>query len=71
MLVLSRLPEEEIIIGGPGWPDQLILKILDIKNGRVRIGFLNASGVPIHRAEVYLEIHGHLPEGSSHGRNTK
>ena len=50
MLVLSRKPNESIIIGEP--PNQIVVKILEIRGDRVRIGIAAPQNVPVDRAEV-------------------
>lgn len=51
MLVLTRMTSEEIRIG-----HDVIVRILDIKGDRVRIGIEAPSEIPVHRQEVYAEI---------------
>ena len=51
MLVLTRATDEEIRIG-----DDIIVRVLDVKGDRVRIGIEAPPAVPVHRQEVYLEI---------------
>ena len=51
MLVLTRMTSEEIRIG-----DEIVVRVLDIKGDRVRIGIEAPSEIPVHRQEVYLEI---------------
>ena len=51
MLVLTRTCDEEIRIG-----DEIVVRVLDVKGDRVRIGIKAPSEVPVHRQEVYLEI---------------
>ncbi|MEM7263277.1 MAG: carbon storage regulator CsrA [Planctomycetota bacterium] len=51
MLVLTRSAQEEIRIG-----DDIVIRVLDVKGDRVRIGIAAPSEVPVHRQEVYLEI---------------
>ena len=51
MLVLTRSKNEEIRIG-----DDVIIRVLDVKGDRVRIGVQAPPEVPVHRQEVYLEI---------------
>lgn len=46
MLVLSRLVNEEVIIGG------VRMKIIDMGHGRVRLGFTGPRDVLICRGEV-------------------
>lgn len=49
MLVLTRRPGEEIMIG-----DGIRLTILAVKGGRVRLGLLAPPDVPILRVELAL-----------------
>lgn len=46
MLVLSRLVNEEVVIGG------VRLKVIGLENGRVRLGFTGPRDVLICRGEV-------------------
>lgn len=46
MLVLSRLVNDEVVIGG------VRLKVIGIENGRVRLGFTGPRDVLICRGEV-------------------
>ena len=57
MLVLSRRNRESVVVGGAGGVDrQLVITVLEIKYGRVRLGFDADDGVPIHRMEVWERI---------------
>ncbi len=47
MLVLSRKPGEEIIIG-----DSIRLTILEIRGKQIRIGLTAPTGVRIYRSEL-------------------
>jgi carbon storage regulator len=51
MLVLSRKTGQEVRIGA-----DIQVKVLEIKRGRVRLGFSGPVDVPIHRDEVYQRI---------------
>ena len=51
MLVLTRTPTQEIRIG-----HDIIVRVLDVKGERVRIGIDAPNEVSVHRQEVYLEI---------------
>ena len=51
MLVLTRKPEESIILGS-----DIEIKILGIEDGKVKLGIEAPKNVEIHRKEVYLEI---------------
>jgi len=52
MLVLSRRTDETIHIG-----DDVVLTVIQIKDGKVRIGIAAPRDVPVHRGEVYDAIH--------------
>lgn len=47
MLVLSRIPGQEIVIGG-----QMIIKVIEIRGNRVRLGINAPKEVPVNRREV-------------------
>lgn len=51
MLVLSRRASEGIIIG-----NNIKIKILDIEDGKVKIGIEAPKDVEIYREEIYLAI---------------
>lgn len=53
MLVLSRQRDEIIKIG-----DDIEIMVIDIRDGKVRLGITAPRSVPVHRLEVYQEIHG-------------
>jgi carbon storage regulator len=57
MLVLSRKLEESIVVGGcDGVPPMLKVTVLEIRGGRVRLGFEVHGAVPVHRLEVWERI---------------
>lgn len=51
MLVLSRKENEQIVIG-----ENIVVKIINVKNGRVRLGIEAPRHLPVHRQEVYDAI---------------
>ncbi len=51
MLILSRQQTQSIIID-----DKITITIVDIKDGRVRIGIDAPKDIAIHRKEVYDQI---------------
>lgn len=68
MLVLSRKAEESVVVGGAGGFDRVLkVTVLDIKGGRVRLGFEVDPDVPVHRSEVWERIHGN-GDGNGKGR---
>jgi carbon storage regulator len=51
MLILSRKTDEVVMIG-----DEIRLVIVDIRDGRVRLGIDAPPEVPVHRLEIYEAI---------------
>ncbi len=51
MLVLSRKPNESIIIGS-----DIEIKVLEIKNGIVKLGVAAPKKVAVHRKEIFEDI---------------
>ncbi len=47
MLVLSRKPGEQVIIG-----QQIVVTVLAVRGSRVKLGFLGPEEVPIERKEI-------------------
>lgn len=57
MLVLSRKPQESVVVGKADDAGGLLkVTVLEIKQGRVRLGFEVASDVLVHRWEVWERI---------------
>jgi carbon storage regulator CsrA len=57
MLVLSRRCQEAVVVGGTdGFVHILKITVLDIRGGRVRLGFDVHGAVPVHRAEIWERI---------------
>lgn len=52
MLVLSRKTEQTIMIG-----DDIEVKVVEIRRGKVRLGITAPRNVSVHRREVYDSIH--------------
>jgi len=50
MLVLSRHKDEEVIIG------EIVVKVVDIRGDKVRLGIEAPQEIPVHRREVYDAI---------------
>ena len=48
MLVLQRKPTQSIMIG-----DDIKIVVIDVTNGKVKLGIQAPSSVPVHRQEVY------------------
>ena len=57
MLVLTRKSQETVVVGGSdGFQAILKVTVLDVKGGKVRLGFEVAADVPVHRLEVWERI---------------
>jgi carbon storage regulator CsrA len=69
MLFLSRKCQESVVVGAAdGIQRWLTVTVLEIKGGRVRLGFDCAADVPVHRSEIWERIRanggpGHPMEG--------
>ena len=64
MLVLTRKTLEAVVIGDPNRLERMLkVTVLDIKGGRVRLGFEVAADTPVHRSEIWDRIQqGLLPK---------
>ena len=51
MLVLTRKENENIMIG-----DDIVVKVLDVRENQVKIGIVAPRSVAVHRQEVYDAI---------------
>lgn len=51
MLVLSRLPDESIVIG-----ETIEVFVVSVRGEKVRLGIRAPQNVPVHRREVYERI---------------
>lgn len=51
MLVLSRKKDESLMIG-----DDIVIKVIEIDEGRVKIGIEAPKSVEINRKEIYDKI---------------
>jgi carbon storage regulator len=57
MLILTRKLQESVVVGGSDRFERLLkVTVLDIKNGKVRLGFDADANVPVHRLEVWERI---------------
>lgn len=56
MLVLSRELNESIVIGQG--PERIVITVVECRNGKVRLGIAAPRDVPVHREEIYEQIHG-------------
>ncbi len=60
VLVLSRRPNESIMIGG-----DIVLTVLEVRGDQVRIGIEAPRSVDVHREEVYREIRDAVDEAAA------
>ena len=51
MLVLSRKPDQQIMIG-----NDIVVTVLEIRGDRVRLGITAPANTLVHRQEVWLRI---------------
>jgi carbon storage regulator CsrA len=57
MLVVTRKSMESVVIGGShGLARLLKVTVLDVRAGRVRLGFEVDADIPVHRLEVWERI---------------
>jgi carbon storage regulator CsrA len=57
MLILSRKPQESVVVGGSGSFERLVkVTVIEIRGGSVRLGFEADNTVPVHRWEVWERI---------------
>lgn len=63
MLILSRKSQETVVVGGSANFEHILkVTVLEIKGGKVRLGFDVAADVPVHRLEVWERLRGCGPE---------
>ncbi len=61
MLVLTRRSREAVVVGARnGFESLLTVTVLEIRGGKVKLGFEADSSLPIHREEVWKR---NLPAG--------
>jgi len=57
MLILSRKCRESVVVGGSSEFEKLLkVTVLEIREGKVTLGFEVDENVPVHRAEVWRRI---------------
>lgn len=65
MLVLSRRNQESVVVGGTGGVEgKMLVTVLEIRGGKVRLGFEVDADVPVHRLEVWERIRLNPASGS-------
>ncbi len=57
MLILTRKPDQSIVIG-----DDIVIQILESRGNQIRVGVTAPREISVHRQEIYERIHGKLPE---------
>jgi carbon storage regulator CsrA len=69
MLVLSRKLQEAVIVGGSdGGEHVLKVIVLEIKQGRVKLGFEVDARIPVHRGEIWERIQSNGSPGNGSGK---
>ena len=72
MLVWSRKSAESVVVGGSdGLERMLKVTVLEIKGGRVRLGFEGNKSVAVHREEVWEQLQARSPPKPTNGRCMK
>ena len=66
MLVLTRKCQESVVVGAAKRLDRLIkVTVMEIREGKVKLGFEATADVPVHRLEVWERIRaGGQPDGA-------
>ena len=52
MLVLTRRPNQSIVVGG----GEIVITVLEVRGDQVRIGISAPRSVAVHREEVFREL---------------
>lgn len=65
MLALTRKKDEAIIIDG-----NIEIRVLDVQDGKVRLGVSAPKEMSIHREEIYLEIKANNQEATKGNTDT-
>ena len=66
MLVLSLKKEESVMIG-----DEIEVKVVDVRGGKIRLGFTAPDGLPVDRQKIYeaKKADKAKEEAASHGND--
>ncbi len=56
MLVLTRKYNESVVVGDEDHRQILKVTVIEIRDGRVKLGFDAIDKFPVHRSEVWEEI---------------
>ena len=62
MLVLTRREDESIMIG-----DDIVVKVLDLKENQVKLGIVAPKSVAVHRQEIYEAIQAENAQAAAAG----
>ncbi len=69
MLILSRKNQQSVVVGSASSLERLVtVTVLDIRGGKVKLGFDVALDLPVHRQEVWDRIQA---EGEQQGPTTR
>ena len=63
MLVLTRREDESIMIG-----DDIVVKVLDLKENQVKLGIVAPKSVAVHRQEIYEAIQAENAQAAAPGK---
>ena len=63
MLVLTRREDESIMIG-----DDIVVKVLDLKENQVKLGIVAPKSVAVHRQEIYEAIQAENAQAAAPGQ---
>jgi carbon storage regulator len=55
VLIISRRPQEQVVIGEGD--NKIVVTVTAIKGNNVKLGIEAPKSIPVHRAEVYRKIH--------------
>ncbi len=68
MLVLTRKSLESVVVGGTDRFERMLkVTVLDIKGGKVRLGFEADADIPVHRLEFWEKINARAQPDSQGG----
>ena len=68
MLILTRKPLEAVAVGGiAGSQRPLKVTVLEIKHGKVKLGFEASAEVPVHRWEIWERLRNNEPPRRGEG----
>ena len=66
MLVLTRKCHESVVVGAAKRLDRVIkVTVIEIRDGKVKLGFQAADDVPVHRLEVWEQMCADTQQGGS------